>query len=102
EGGMRVPTLAWRPGHVPAGTTCDAVTANLDVLPTFVKLAGGEVPQDRPIDGKDLGPILSGKSKESPHEAFYYFKGNVLEAVRSGPWKYFLQEKKLYNLDQDI
>jgi arylsulfatase A-like enzyme len=101
EGGMREPTIVWQPGVVPAGATCDAVTANLDVLPTFVKRAGGEVPTDRVLDGKDLWPILSGQSKESPHEAFYYFKGNVLEAVRSGPWKLHLKEGTLYNLDKD-
>jgi arylsulfatase A len=102
EGGMREPTIARWPGRIPAGTTCDAVTANLDVLPTFVKLAGGEVPKDRTIDGKDIWPILSGKSQESPHEAFYYFDGNRLAAVRSGPWKLELKEGKLYNLDKDI
>jgi arylsulfatase A len=72
------------------------------VLPTFVKLAGGAAPADRPIDGKDIWPILSGRSRESPHEAFYYFNGNKLEAVRSGPWKLDLRESKLYNLDKDI
>jgi arylsulfatase A len=102
EGGMREPTLARWPGKVPAGATCDAVTANLDVLPTFVKLAGGAVPADRAIDGKDIWPILSGRSKESPHEAFYYFNGNKLEAVRCGPWKLDLVANKLYNLNSDI
>ncbi len=102
EGGMREPTIARWPGKIPAGTSCDAVTANLDVLPTFVKLAGGEVPKDRTIDGKDVWPILSGTSRESPHEAFYYFDSNRLKAVRSGPWKLDLIDGKLYNLDTDI
>jgi arylsulfatase A-like enzyme len=102
EGGMREPTIAWQPGTVPAGTIRDAVTANVDVLPTFVRLAGGEVPKERTIDGKDIGPLLAGQSKESPHEAFYYFQGNNLRAVRSGPWKLQLEGSKLYNLDKDI
>jgi arylsulfatase A len=87
EGGMREPTIAWWPGHVPAGAVCDAVTGNIDVLPTFVKLAGGKIPEDRKIDGADMSAILLGQSKESPREAQYYFSGNRLEAVRSGPWK---------------
>jgi len=87
EGGMREPTIAWWPGRVPAGAVCDAVTANIDVLPTFVKLAGGKVPDDRKIDGADMSAILLGQSKHSPREAHYYFNGNKLEAVRSGPWK---------------
>ena len=30
---------------------------------------------------------VSGQSKQSPHEALFYFKADNLEAVRSGPWK---------------
>jgi arylsulfatase A len=87
EGGVREPTIAWWPGKIAPATACDAVAANLDLLPTFVKLAGGAVPTDGKIDGADIWPLLSGTSKESPREAHYYFNGDRLEAVRSGPWK---------------
>ena len=87
EGGMREPTLAWWPGKVQAGTTCDAVTGNIDLLPTFAALAGAPLPADVKIDGKDIAPLLLGKTTKSPHEAYCYFSGNRLEAVRSGPWK---------------
>jgi arylsulfatase A-like enzyme len=87
EGGVREPTLAWWPGHVPTNTVVDAVAANYDFLPTFVKLAGGSVPADNKIDGKDISPLLLGRSQDSPHEAHYYFVANTLQAVRSGPWK---------------
>ena len=63
------------------------------------------MPADRLIDGKDIRPLLFGEpGAKTPHEAFYYFKGGTgdLEAVRSGPWKYRLPEKTLYNLDKDI
>ena len=121
EGGVREPTIARWPGKIPAGTSCDAMLSEMDVLPTLVKLAGGAVSGDRKIDGLDIWPLLSGKSKESPHEALFYFKGNRLEAVRSGPWKLAIvrqiesgidkEEKeataapfspKLFNLDTDI
>ena len=49
EGGVREPTIAWWPGKIPAGTACDAPMSEMDVLPTLVKLAGGEVP-GRPRD----------------------------------------------------
>jgi arylsulfatase A len=87
EGGVREPTIAWWPGTVPPATTCDAMAGNLDLLPTFVKLAGGSVPGSRKIDGRDIWPLLSGTSKEPLRKAHYYFNGNRLEAVRSGPWK---------------
>jgi arylsulfatase A len=103
EGGMRVSTLAWWPGRIPAGTSSGAISGMLDILPTFVKLAGGEVPKDRKLDGGDIWPILAGKSDvRSPHEAFYYYRGLTLEAVRSGPWKLHLAKGELYNLESDI
>lgn len=87
EGGVRVPTIAWWPGKIPSGSTCDAMASEMDLLPTLVNLAGGTVPADHPIDGKDIWPVLSGKSAESPHDALFFFASNRLEAVRSGPWK---------------
>ena len=120
EGGMREPTVAWWPGQIQAGASCDAVMANFDLLPTFVTLAGGTVPAAPKRDGVDLWPLLSGASREQVHEAFYYFQGNKLEAVRSGPWKLGLPGHgkgnspgkvpaevaspgaRLYNLDQEI
>ncbi len=94
EGGMREPTLAWWPGKVPAGSTCDAMTSEIDILPTLVTLAGGEVPKDRIIDGLDIWPLLSGNRKDSPHEALFYINGGTIQAVRSGPWKLFVHPPK--------
>ena len=114
---MREPTIAWWPGKIAAGSSNDAVMANFDFLPTLAKLAGATVPKDRKIDGADVWPLLSGQSGAPAHEAFFYFNGNRLEAVRSGPWKLAIraqdgnstdaqkaasQALRLYNLDQDI
>jgi len=94
EGGQREPTIAWGPGSIAAGSVSDAVTSGLDVLPTFVRLAGGKVPTDRKIDGVDIWPVLSGQSKSSSREALYYFLWGSLEAVRSGPWKLAIADQK--------
>jgi len=102
EGGMREPTIAWWPGRIKPGSVCAAPLSEIDVLPTLVKLAGGTVPADHKIDGKDMWPLLAGQSKESPHEALFYFNGNRLEAVRSGPWKLRLNGRQLHHLDNDI
>jgi arylsulfatase A-like enzyme len=103
EGGMREPTIAWWPGEIPAGTATDAITAMIDILPTFVGLAGGTVPRDRQIDGGDIWPLLADlPDAKSPHDVFYYFRGLALEAVRSGPWKLHLAKRALYNLETDI
>lgn len=120
EGGLREPTIAWWPGKIPAGSKSDVVMSQMDFLPTAVKLAGGEVPVDRKIDGKDIMPVLSGASSNSPHEALFYWDGKGLAAVRSGQWKLQLHKHKepkdektpeaadepfvpqLFNLDDDI
>lgn len=119
EGGMREPTIAWWPGKISANAVCDAVASEMDVLPTFVRLAGGKVPSDNKIDGTDIWPLLSGQTQTSPHDVLYYFNGLQLQAVRSGPWKLAIASQgtgrgrgpmtpatfdkpRLYNLDTDI
>jgi arylsulfatase A-like enzyme len=81
EGGMRVPTVMYWPGVFPAGETNDELMTTMDLLPTFAKLAGAEVPEDRKLDGKDIMPNLLGKDK-SPYEYFFYYSQNDLMAVR--------------------
>lgn len=102
EGGMRVPTIAWWPGHVPAGTQTDAITTMMDILPTFTLLAGGQLPQDRKLDGFDIWPVISGAAETSPYKAVFYYRGLNLQAVRSGDWKLHLDNGQLYNLKSDI
>jgi len=119
EGGMREPTIAWWPGKIAPGSVCSAVAGTIDLLPTAVALAGGTVPATPVIDGRDISPLLLGKSTQSPREAHYYFRSYSLEAVRQGPWKLAVipqhetmgkgvlpdasgTEPRLYNLDEDI
>ncbi len=88
EGGIRVPTVMWAPGYVPAGTESAEVATTMDLLPTFIQMAGAELPADRTLDGRDIGPLMRGEpGAKSPHEAFYYYRETHLDAVRSGPWK---------------
>ena len=88
EGGIRVPTVMWAPGYIPAGTETGEVATTMDLLPTFIRMAGAELPADRTLDGRDIGPLMRAEpGAESPHEAFYYYRETHLDAVRSGPWK---------------
>lgn len=119
EGGMRVPTIAWWPNKIEPNSSVDAVAGTIDLLPTAVAIAGGEVPAEPVIDGRDISPLLLGKSTESPRGVHYYFSGYNLQAVRQGPWKLALtrqnetmsrgvkpdadtKEPRLYHLDKDI
>jgi arylsulfatase A len=91
NGGHYEPTLARWPGKIPPGSTCRELASTLDILPTFARLAGAELPTDRVIDGRDIWPLLSGQpGARTPHEVFYYYWNNGLEAVESGPWKLHL------------
>ena len=116
EGGQRIPCIARWPGRIPAGRSLDAIATLMDWLPTFAGLAGARLPEDRIIDGKDIRPLLTGTSRRTPHEAFYYYYGPQLQAVRSGRWKLCLPldrkwlnfagrtakaEAALYDLDTD-
>jgi arylsulfatase A-like enzyme len=105
EGGMREPCIMRWPGKIPAGTVCDEVCGTIDLLPTFAKLAGAEVPADLVIDGKDILPLMEDHpGAETPHEAYFYYSGNNLQAVRSGKWKLRRAENniELYDLIADI
>jgi arylsulfatase A len=82
EGGMRVPTIAWWPGKITPSTSVDTVAGTIDLLPTAVVLAGGTVPDQPLIDGRDISPLLFGKTTEAAREAHYYFSGYTLQAVR--------------------
>ena len=88
EGGFRVPMVAWWPGEIPAGKTCDQPAMNIDFFPTLLNLAGLEPPEDRIIDGKNIQDMLT-KDAASPHKALYFFHNNDLEGIREGNWKYF-------------
>ncbi len=114
EGGMRVPTLAWWPGKIPAATETDAVSAMFDILPTFAALSGAKLPTDRKLDGVSIWPQLAGLPDAKPaHETFYYYYGLILNAVRHGDWKLQIAQgnkaadgggftPQLYNLKRDI
>lgn len=91
EGGMRVPCLLRWPGQIPAGQVCSELVTAMDLLPTLARLAEADLPTDRVLDGKDVWPLFAGQpGARSPHEAFYYYHMDQLQAVRAGKWKLYL------------
>jgi N-sulfoglucosamine sulfohydrolase len=57
EAGVNVPFLAWWPGHVKAQVS-DALICSIDLMPTFLELAGASPPGGLP--GRSLMPLLRG------------------------------------------
>jgi arylsulfatase A-like enzyme len=94
EGGVRVPFIVRSPGFVPAGKVCDEFIGDVDMLPTFARLAGVDIPRDRVIDGKDVLGLMRGQRGASGAAARDYYYDTHLQAVRSGKWKLILPRPK--------
>lgn len=109
EGGLRVPAVIRWPAQMPEdGRTTAAPASTLDLLPTLVTAAGGTVPEDRPLDGYNLLPLLRGETDASPRDQFFYHQSHQLEAVREGAWKLRVEQTQqgaqppeLYNVELD-
>jgi len=87
EGGVRVCACVNWPGHIPAGKTIAEPLHAVDWFPTLVKLAGGSLEQDLPLDGKDIWPVLTLGAK-SPHDALLLCGLRPDQAaIRMGDWK---------------
>ncbi|XP_036788473.2 arylsulfatase D-like isoform X1 [Manis pentadactyla] len=82
EGGIRVPGIVRWSGVLQAGRVIQEPTSLMDVFPTVVQLGGGEVPQDRVIDGRSLVPLLQGAAEPSAHEFLFHYCGKHLHAAR--------------------
>ena len=94
EGGQRVPCLIRGPG-IPAGTTCDALTGTIDVLPTLAALTGGTLPPDRQIDGLDVSDLWRGEVEASPRDEFLYYTAHgEIEGIRQGSWKLLVKRPR--------
>jgi len=94
EGGVRVPAIAWWPGRYPAGRVVSEPLMSLDVFPTVVAMAKGQLSPTRKYYGADLTPLLAGAVSRLPGAAAdgsrellgYYFGAAV--SLRSGRWKF--------------
>jgi arylsulfatase A len=117
EGGHRVPLLARWPGRIPEGSVYGGLCAGMDIFTTVLKVTGSRTPHDRPIDGVDLSPYLTGKSDANAHDWLAWRFHNIdglfdRRGYRKGPWKLRIHVGKtasgdlppvqLYNLDDDI
>ena len=102
EGGVRVPFLMqWR-STLPKGKVYEEPVIALDLLPTALAAAGGTRPPN--ADGVDLTPFLTGKRKDSPHDALYWRFGAQF-AIRKGDWKLLRTDAgaaELYNVRADV
>ena len=90
EGGWRVPAIARMPGVVPAGETSAALLSGLDVFPTLLRMAGGDLAAHPDLDGVDAAATLAGGALA--REDLHYYETRGLVAYRRGPWKLFVAD----------
>lgn len=88
EGGHRVPFIARWPGHVPAGSTSDALIELTDLIATCAAITGTKLPAGAGEDSRNVLPALLGKKSNKPlreYAVHHSLWGNF--AIRQGPWK---------------
>jgi arylsulfatase A-like enzyme len=85
EGGMREPCIFWSPNKIKPALITDLGTT-MDLFTTFSKMAGVPIPNDRIVDGVDLGPTLLGNGP-SPRKSVLYYRGTDLYAARLRDYK---------------
>ncbi len=108
---MRSPLIARWPGHIKAGTQNNTMVQNIDYAPTFLDIAGVQVPLS--MQGLSLKKILENPAAQLPRKSLYYhfyeFKGahTVLQhyGVRTDRYKllyfYTVDEWQLFDLQKD-
>lgn len=110
EGGIREPFIVKWPGKINPGQISDALISSVDFYPTFMSLAGGNLPETQIFDGKNIMPELLGNNDEPERSLFWhypvYHHDVPKSVIRKGNWK--LVENlvdgsvELYNLKYDI
>ena len=93
EGALRVPfALRW-PDKIAAGSSSNEIVHAMDLFPTFARIAGGQVPDDRVIDGLDMTDFFLGKEEKSGREGFVVYMGNTIFGVKWRDWKLHFKEQ---------
>jgi arylsulfatase A-like enzyme len=108
EGGIRVPTLAWWPGTIEAGSAWAGTAYFGDWMATVCELTGQALPED--VQSVSFLPALTGRLKDQGSHAYLYWEfheGKGKQALRFGKWKAVRQpfgngHIELYDLSRDL
>jgi arylsulfatase A-like enzyme len=103
EGGTRIPFVMQWPGILPAGKVYREPVISLDLMTTFMNIAGVDQPRNLKLDGVNLIPYLTVSKFQVPHEWLFWRHG-YSKSVRQGKWKLFSNKGYhwLYDLEKDI
>ena len=70
EEALRMPLLMRWPGQFDAGNRVEPMVQNIDLAPTFLDIAGVEIPQE--MQGRSFAPLLRGETPSDWRESIYY------------------------------
>lgn len=91
EGGVRVPAIAWWPGHIAAATMSTETASTLDIFPTLLNLAANSrhsAVQTQYLDGRDItGQLLQDSSRQPKPSPLLWYAADQVMAVRIGAHK---------------
>jgi arylsulfatase A len=106
EGGHRVPTIAWWPETIKAGSVTDQLAITMDLMPSILELAGTPVPEDHPIDAVSLVDFFKNQEPFDRQSLFWRRAGKQADrAMREGQWSLVIDKTdrvELYDLKADI
>jgi arylsulfatase len=97
EGGLRVPFAMRWPGRIEPDRISDEIVHAMDLFPTLAAIAGGRVPDDRPIDGTDMSGFILGERNESGRDGFIVYMGNDVFGVKWRNWKLHFKEQDAWH-----
>jgi arylsulfatase A-like enzyme len=99
EGGLRVPQIVWRPGHVEAGAVTDQVSITMDLTASCLAAAGVMPDPGYPLDGQDLLPVLTGQRPAGERTLYWRMANRAQRAIRRGDWKYLKVKDREFLFD---
>jgi len=111
EGGARVPMIVHWPGATKPATRTDSQILIEDIFPTFLGMAGVQVPNDPSIDGHSFIPVLKNPASAKPRPPIIWHYPNLYDqppysSIRHGDWKliywHATRKLELFNLKSDI
>jgi arylsulfatase A-like enzyme len=77
EGGVRVPALLEWPARAKPGSATDVPAVTSDYLPTVLDALEIRMPDDRPLDGISLLPVIDGTREERSSRIYFEFRDRV-------------------------
>ncbi|GAB5561376.1 MAG: sulfatase-like hydrolase/transferase [Synoicihabitans sp.] len=100
DGGVRVPAFAVWPGKISPGSRSGTILSTLDYFPTIQGILKFDLPDDRPIDGEDILPILTQRKTSRERGIPFRYAGKTSALIKDG-YKLVMPARELFHLSTD-